>query len=36
MVPESQAAPVRPIKLAVENAVGILRWVEVRKDGCGD
>jgi hypothetical protein len=22
--------------MAVENAVGILRWFEVREDGCGD
>lgn len=35
-VPESQAAPVRPISLAVENAVGILRWFDAREDGCGD
>lgn len=35
-VPESQAAPVRPISLAVENAVGILRWFEMREDVWGD
>lgn len=35
-VPESQAAPVRPISLAVENAVGILRGFELREDGCDD
>lgn len=34
-VPESQAAPVRPISLAVENAVGILGEFWMTEDGCG-